>query len=361
MVKRDHNPCSNADKGTNRPNARKYSRKQPWSDEEDTKLAKLVNTHGLKRWSVISSLMVNRTAKQCRERWKHQLDPKINTASWTINEEWMLYLQHAIIGNRWVYLVNFFPGRTDNSIKNHWNTQMRKRIPKYEEKLNSAIKLFEKDVETFRNKFTSHEAKLIERIAKNATFKCDFDSKNEIFTDKIKDQKAGSEKLMDNEIEITQNYRPPYESMLGHSLPKLQEPRLISSTIANRDNICAHTESPNNIRNSERLLTNQTPVHVSIPQPISEQYRDSQSPNFMPRVENNDEALNSPLQIEEKFKLLSTKNLTPVFRLGFQIVSPNTPESARLSDSEILSNFKRLRAASKDYSRARDYFVINKL
>lgn len=150
---------------------RKYARKQPWTQKEDLTLAELVKTHGLKRWSIISSILTNRSAKQCRERWKHQLDPNINTTTWNQSDEWILYLHHAIIGNKWTYLVNFFPGRTDNSIKNHWNTQMRKRMVKYKIRLENAIKLCRVDETLFKASFSTIECRLIEKISKSLIYK----------------------------------------------------------------------------------------------------------------------------------------------------------------------------------------------
>lgn len=171
MVSKQHVSSSKNDSPARLPKLRKYARKQPWTESEDVVLADLVKAHGIKRWSVISSIMKGRSAKQCRERWKHQLDPTINSAIWSAEEEWSLYLHHCIIGNKWTYLINFFPGRTDNSIKNHWNTQMKKRMGKYKQRLETAIRLCRNDEALFKKSVSANECKLVEKISKSLLYK----------------------------------------------------------------------------------------------------------------------------------------------------------------------------------------------
>ncbi|KAK8351713.1 hypothetical protein V6Z12_A05G051200 [Gossypium hirsutum] len=105
--------------------------KGPWSKEEDELIIELVNKFGPKKWSTIAQHLPGRIGKQCRERWHNHLNPSINKQAWTQEEELALIRAHQIFGNRWAELSKFLPGRTDNAIKNHWNSSIKKKLDSY--------------------------------------------------------------------------------------------------------------------------------------------------------------------------------------------------------------------------------------
>ena len=100
--------------------------KGSWTRQEDQTIIDFVQTHGTRNWTKLAALLPGRIGKQCRERWRNHLDPSNNKSPWTPEEDAMLIKYHEMYGNQWVKIAGLMKGRSDNSIKNRWNSTLRK-------------------------------------------------------------------------------------------------------------------------------------------------------------------------------------------------------------------------------------------
>ncbi|CAI9774548.1 unnamed protein product [Fraxinus pennsylvanica] len=103
-------------------------KKGPWTSAEDAILVQYVTKHGEGNWNAVQKHSgLARCGKSCRLRWANHLRPDLKKGAFTPEEERLIIELHAKMGNKWARMAAELPGRTDNEIKNYWNTRIKRR------------------------------------------------------------------------------------------------------------------------------------------------------------------------------------------------------------------------------------------
>ncbi|KAK6934713.1 SANT/Myb domain [Dillenia turbinata] len=118
-IRRGRAPCCDKD----------WVKRGPWCPTEDALLISYIQKHGHENWRALPKLAgLQRCGKSCRLRWINYLRPDVKRGSITPDEEETIIRLHEALGNKWSKIASHLPGRTDNEIKNVWNTHLKKKL-----------------------------------------------------------------------------------------------------------------------------------------------------------------------------------------------------------------------------------------
>ncbi|RCV12699.1 hypothetical protein SEVIR_2G300900v4 [Setaria viridis] len=106
-----------------------HTNKGAWTKEEDDRLVAYIKAHGEGCWrSLPKAAGLLRCGKSCRLRWINYLRPDLKRGNFTEEEDELIIKLHSLLGNKWSLIAGRLPGRTDNEIKNYWNTHIRRKL-----------------------------------------------------------------------------------------------------------------------------------------------------------------------------------------------------------------------------------------
>lgn len=140
-------------------------RRNGWTLAEDEVLEAVVRTQGPQNWLLVSQKVGGKAPNQCRDRWHNYLSPLVNKGPWTEQEKWRLFLLHRLFGNRWALIAEHLISRTDNSVKNIWNSSLRACLPDMTTRLENAFDNLTTDPLFLEQELHPIDLKLVELIA----------------------------------------------------------------------------------------------------------------------------------------------------------------------------------------------------
>lgn len=285
--------------------------KGPWTEEEDRKVIELVNIHGPRKWELIASHLPGRIGKQCRERWKNHLDPSIKKGNWEPQEDELILRFQSRLGNKWATIAKFLPGRTDNAVKNRFNSTLSRRLRQQkdgEEKKEQTRKKSDDFIENIEKEIVKSNISISKEIQYEQSLKMKEANKNTL--------PSIMKETNSNILPSINNILQPYQSNINYSGDNSQKSLTPNEKIV---------LSPTKIINSHSLYTNDFS-----PSPMKEN-DNNYSPQILSPIVNKRKA--EPLSPPSKKQKINEK---PLKRQLFE--KENDPQIGNINNLNKLQN-----------------------
>ncbi|KAK6778193.1 hypothetical protein RDI58_024911 [Solanum bulbocastanum] len=198
-----------------------HTNKGAWTKEEDERLISYIRAHGEGCWrSLPKAAGLLRCGKSCRLRWINYLRPDLKRGNFTEEEDELIIKLHSLLGNKWSLIAGRLPGRTDNEIKNYWNTHIRRKLlsrgidPTTHRSINDPTTIPKVTTITFAAATAAHEnIKDIDQQDEMINIKAEFiEASKESDNNEITQEKSSCLPDLNLELRIS----PPHHQQLDH-------------------------------------------------------------------------------------------------------------------------------------------------
>ena len=250
-------------------NLRPGSIKGPWSVEENKLLTEWVLKNGQKRWKQCEEFIPGRTGKQCREHWNNCLNPDLVKGDWTSEEDFLIMYFYSKCNGSWKKLINLFNGRTENSIKNRFFSQLRKiascNLSSAEKRLSSKIKLDDLlnylniGISNSKKRYLAAKPQTEEELNKFLTeMEKKIKNKKNKKTNPVKEEEndINDTILSTNLSNLENNQNILNKKTKKSSLFGLKRKRELDEEVNNKNNSIKNEENSSNKNNEEKYIEN---------------------------------------------------------------------------------------------------------